>query len=105
MSGLGVVSAVPRASSGDGRVVDLVCDKADGPASISVDTPVCSANEVASAAFSLSSDLDFLALFRGGSGTSEGSLASSAWSSVCTGLRFLRERRVGAGGEATTLPP
>lgn len=101
MSGLGVVSTVPRASSGDGKVVDLECDKADGPASISV----CSTNAVASVALSFSSDLDFLALFRGGSGTSEGSLASSAWSSVCTGLRFLRERRVGAGGEAATLPP
>lgn len=100
MSGLGVVSTASRASSGDGKV----CDNADGPASISVDTPVCSAtSEVASTAFSLSSDLDFLALFRGGSGTSEGSLASSAWSSVCTGLRFLRERRVGAGGKRLPL--
>lgn len=79
MSGLGVVSAVPCASNGDGKMVDLVCDNADGPGSISVDTPACSVtSEVASTAFSLSSDLDFLALFRGGSGTSEGSLASGA---------------------------
>lgn len=75
MSGLGVVSAIPRASSGDDKVVD----KADGPASFSADTPGCSAtSEVASAPFSFSSDLDFLALLRGGSGTSEGSLSSSA---------------------------
>ena len=76
MSGLGVVSAVPRASSGDDKVVDLVCDNADGPASISVDTPGSSATSAV--AFSLSSDLDFLALLRGGSGTSEGSLVSRA---------------------------
>jgi hypothetical protein len=79
VSGLGVLSAIPRASSGDGKMVDLVCDNADGPVSISVDKPGCSATSgVSSAAFSLSSDLDFLALFRGGSGASEGSLASSA---------------------------
>ena len=77
MSGLGVESAVPRASTGDGEVVDFVCDNADGPASISVDTPGCSATSVV-VAFSLSSDLDFLALLRGGSGTSESSLVSSA---------------------------
>ena len=76
MSGLGVRSAVLRASSGDGKVVDFVCDNADGPASISVDTPGCSATSVV--AFSPSLDLDFLALLRGGSGTSEGSLVSSA---------------------------
>ena len=79
MSGLGVVSVVPCASSGDGKVVGSMCDNADGLASISVDISGCSATSwIASVAFSLSSDLVFLALFRGGSGTSESSLVSSA---------------------------
>ena len=106
VSGLGVVSAMPHASSGGGKVVDFECDNTDGPASISDDRLGSSTTSgVASALFSLSSDFDFLAFFRGGSGASEGSLVSSAWSNACTGLRFLRERRVGTGGGVMAFTP
>jgi hypothetical protein len=104
VSGLGVASTFPGVSCGVG-VVDMVCVKSEGPASFSIDTSNCSMGKLVSPPFSFSSDTDFLIFLRAGSGASEGSLVLSSWISACTGLRFLRERRVGTGGNVLVFPP
>jgi hypothetical protein len=78
VSGLGVASAFPWVSGGDG-VADLMFDASDGPALFSIGISDCSTiGKLVSSSFSFSSDLVFLTFLRAGSGASEGSLVLSS---------------------------